>query len=189
MLSGGVPMFVMGDEVRRTQRGNNNAYCQDNDTSWFDWTLPFRHADILRFVKLLIQRRLLRDVEHERRRATLLQILREEEHAWHGVRLNRPDWSRSSHTIVLGGELKEEGISVHIILNAYWESLEFELPVLKEGKENWRRWIDTALDPPNDICDWQEEQVVSGTTYRVGARSVVVLIAGRGRVPSISDEL
>ena len=66
MLSGGVPMFVMGDEVRRSQRGNNNAYCQDNDTSWFDWNLLSKHADVLRFVKLLIERRVLRDVEHER---------------------------------------------------------------------------------------------------------------------------
>jgi len=186
MLSGGVPMFLMGDEVRRTQCGNNNAYCQDNETGWFDWTLAFKHADILRFVKLLIQRRLLRDVEHERRRATLIQILREERHAWHGVKLNQPDWSRFSHTIALGGELKGEGISVHIILNAYWESLEFEIPVLKGGRENWRRWIDTALDSPNDICDWKAEQPVLGTTYRAGARSVVVLIAGNRRMRDVS---
>ena len=77
MLSLGVPMIVMGDEVRRTQRGNNNAYCQDNETSWFDWTLLSKHADVHRFVKLLIARRLLRDVEHERRRVSLNQLLRE----------------------------------------------------------------------------------------------------------------
>ena len=61
MLSLGLPMILMGDEVRRTQHGNNNAYCQDNETSWFDWTLVARHADVHRFVKLLIARRLLRD--------------------------------------------------------------------------------------------------------------------------------
>ena len=77
MLSLGVPMIVMGDEVRRTQRGNNNAYCQDNETSWFDWTLLARHADVHRFVKLLIARRLMRDVEHERRRVSLNQLLRD----------------------------------------------------------------------------------------------------------------
>ena len=77
MLSGGVPMFVMGDEVRRSQRGNNNAYCQDNETSWFDWNLLPKHADVLRFVKLLIERRVMRDVEHERRRLSLQQVLRE----------------------------------------------------------------------------------------------------------------
>ena len=93
MLSLGVPMIVMGDEVRRTQHGNNNAYCQDNETSWFDWTLLARHADVHRFVKLLIARRLMRDVEHERRRMSLNQLLREAKHAWHGVKLNQPDWS------------------------------------------------------------------------------------------------
>ena len=183
MLSGGVPMFVMGDEVKRSQCGNNNAYCQDNETSWFDWNLLSRHADLLRFVKLLIQRRLLRDTEHERRRVTLCQILREEKHAWHGVKLNRPDWSRFSHTIALGGELKGEEILVHIILNAYWQPLEFEIPILKDGKQNWRRWIDTALDPPYEICEWDAEEPVLGRTYRAGARSMVVLIAGNGRVP------
>ena len=55
LLSAGTPMLLMGDEVRRTQRGNNNAYCQDSDISWFDWSLLERHADIHRFVKGLIR--------------------------------------------------------------------------------------------------------------------------------------
>jgi glycogen operon protein len=180
LLSGGVPMFVMGDEVRRSQRGNNNAYCQDNDTSWFDWNLLSKHADVLRFVTLLIERRLIRDVEHERRRLSLSQVLREQEHAWHGVKLNQPDWSPFSHSVAISGALKTEGVLVHFILNAYWEPLEFELPLLKDGTENWWRWIDTALDSPHEICEWNAEQPVLGTTYRAGARSVVVLIAGEG---------
>ncbi len=61
MLSLGLPMILMGDEVRRTQHGNNNAYCQDNETSWFDWTLVAKHADVHRFVRLLNAQRLLRD--------------------------------------------------------------------------------------------------------------------------------
>jgi len=178
MLSGGVPMFVMGDEVRRTQHGNNNAYCQDNETSWFDWSLLSKHADVLRFVKLLIERRLMRDVDHERRRASLSQVLRENKCSWHGVKLNQPDWSSFSHSIAVGGELKGEGLMVHIILNAYWEPLEFELPIVREGRDNWRRWIDTALDPPHEICEWNEEELVLGSTYRAGPRSVVALIAG-----------
>jgi glycogen operon protein len=178
ILSAGVPMFVMGDEVRRSQRGNNNAYCQDNDTSWFDWALLTKHADVLRFVKLLNERRVIRDVEHERLRLTLSQVLREQEHAWHGVKLNQPDWSTSSHAIALGAELKSEGVLVHIIFNAYWEPLNFELPILSDGNDNWRRWIDTALDPPHDIYEWNEEQPILGTRYNAGPRSVVVLIAG-----------
>src|SRR5437867_13051370 len=73
MLSLGVPMILMGDEVRRTQLGNNNAYCQDNDTSWFDWRLVARHADVHRFLKSLIERWLLRDLEHEGERVSLNQ--------------------------------------------------------------------------------------------------------------------
>jgi glycogen operon protein len=66
LLSLGVPMILMGDEVRHPQGGNNNAYCQDNEISWFDWTRVTKHADLLRFVSLLTARRSLRDVEHER---------------------------------------------------------------------------------------------------------------------------
>src|SRR5271170_5658418 len=75
MMSLGVPMILMGDEVRHTQGGNNNAYCQDNEISWLDWTRVARHADVLRFVKLLIERRLLRDMQHERQRVSLTRLL------------------------------------------------------------------------------------------------------------------
>ncbi|MFZ3210982.1 MAG: glycogen debranching protein GlgX [Terriglobales bacterium] len=180
MLSVGVPMFVMGDEVRRSQRGNNNAYCQDSDTSWFDWKLLSEHADVFRFVKLLIERRVMREVEHERRRVPLSQFLREADQAWHGVKLYQPDWSTFSHSVAIGGKLKREGVLAHIILNGYWEPLEFDLPIFKGGTVNWCRWIDTALDPPHEICAWNAEKPVLGTTYRAGARSLVVLIAGQG---------
>jgi len=180
MLSVGVPMFVMGDEVRRSQRGNNNAYCQDSDTSWFDWNLLSEHADVLRFVKLLIELRVMRDVEHERRRVSLSQVPREVKHAWHGVKLNQPDWSPGSHSLAVSVDLKNEGLLMHVILNSYWEALDFELPVVRNGTENWRRWIDTALDPPHEICEWNTAVPVQGGTYRAGARSVVVLIAGEG---------
>jgi isoamylase len=186
MLSGGVPMFVMGDEVRRSQRGNNNPYCQDNDTTWFDWTLLSKHADVLRFVKLLIERRMMRDVEHETLGVSLNQVLREQIHAWHGVKLNQPDWSPFSHSIALSGELKREGVLVYIILNAYWDALDFELPILKGGRGSWRRWIDTALDSPHEICEWNAETAVTSPTYRAAARSVVVLIAGKERIPDVS---
>ncbi len=186
MFSVGVPMFEMGDEVRRSQRGNNNPYCQDNDTTWFDWNLLSRHADLLRFVKLLAQRRVIRDVEHEHQRMSLSQVLREQKHAWHGVKLHQPDWSPCSHSIAISGELKTEGVFVHVILNAYWEPLEFELPEMSGGSKCWQRWIDTALDPPHDICESNAEPVVPGRTYRVGARSVVVLVAPNGPLPDVS---
>jgi len=181
MLSLGVPMLVMGDEARRTQHGNNNAYCRDDETSWFDWTLLTKHADVHRFVRLLIARRLLRDVTHEDMRLTLNQWLRDAKTAWHGVRLFQPDWSDYSHSVAFGAELPKEGLSLHLILNSYWEPLDFELPPVSDGVA-WRRWIDTALDPPQEIVDWQTAPPVPGRTYQAGPRSVVVLFADLGRV-------
>jgi isoamylase len=177
MLSLGVPMFVMGDEVRRTQRGNNNAYCLDDETSWFDWTLLTKHADVHRFARLLIARRLMRGTEAERRRMSLNQLLQEAKHSWHGVKLGQPDWGPRSHSVAFSAQLPLQRLRLHLILNAYWESLEFELPPLSDGNDTWRRWIDTALDPPREIVEWQSSPPILGRTYQAGARSVVVVFA------------
>ena len=155
LMSLGMPMILMGDEVRRTQQGNNNDYCHDDETTWFDWTLLEKHADVHRFVSLLNARRLLRDVKHEHQRVSLNSFLREAKKAWHGVKLLEPDWGDSSHSIALGAELRGEGLLFHLILNAYWEPLEFELPRDSDGHP-WRRWIDTGLDSPHDIVPWQD---------------------------------
>ena len=176
MLSIGMPMLLMGDEVRRTQFGNNNAYCQDNETSWFDWTLLTKHADVHRFITLLNARRLLRDSESERQRVTLNQLLRGTNLVWHGVRLNQPDWGEHSHSIAFTTELRRERVLFHVILNAYWEPLDFELPRLDNAAENpWRRWIDTALDSPHDIVEWAKAEPIHGYNYRADSRSVVML--------------
>jgi isoamylase len=178
LFSLGMPMITMGDEVRRTQRGNNNAYCQDNETSWFDWALISKHADVHRFVRLLIERRLLRDVQPEYQHESLNQLLRESIRAWHGAKLNRPDWTNWSHSVAFSLELKKERQLLHLILNAYWEPLEFELPpVPDEGGGAWRRWIDTALESPDDIVKWQSAPPFTGKAYRAGPRSVAVLYA------------
>jgi isoamylase len=181
LLSLGIPMILMGDEVRRTQSGNNNAYCQDNEISWFDWRLLQKHADVHRFVTLLNDRRLLRDVEREHRRVSLNQMIREANHAWHGVKRGQPDWSDDSHSLAFAAELGAEGLFVYLILNAYWEPLPFELPPMGDGGGPWRRWIDTSLGPPQDIVPWQTAPALSGQTYRAGARSVVVLFGDVGR--------
>jgi isoamylase len=173
MLSLGVPMILMGDEVRRTQGGNNNAYCHDNEMNWFDWSLLERHADVLRFAKLLIARRLLRDVENEQRRVSLSQFIRDSNKAWHGVKLNQPDWGANSHCVAFTAEFRKEKLLFHLILNAYWEALEFELPPTNGGP--WRRWLDTSLPPPEDIVDWQQALAIPDRPYRTGQRSVVVL--------------
>jgi glycogen operon protein len=181
LLSLGLPMFLMGDELRRTQHGNNNAYCQDIETNWFDWSLLVKYADVHRFVKLLIARRLLRDAIPERQRMTLIQLIRDGIKGWHGVKLNQPDWSDHSHSVALSAQLPREALRVHFIFNAYWEPLDFELPRLGMGtRASWRRWIDTFREAPEDIVPWQEAPIIPESTYRAGARSVTVLWTSLG---------
>jgi glycogen operon protein len=174
LVSLGLPMILMGDEVRHTQHGNNNAYCQDNELSWMDWTLVEKHADVHRFVTLLSARRVQREVEAERQRLSLTMLLQQARKAWHGIRLHQPDWSDASHSLALEADLRREGVRVYIILNAYWEPLTFELPKLENGAA-WQRWIDTALESPDDIVPWKLAPTLQGTTYAAEARSVVLL--------------
>jgi glycogen operon protein len=175
-------MISMGDEVRRTQRGNNNAYCQDSEISWFDWTLVDKHADVLRFVRGLNAQRLTRSIEHERQRLSLSQMIREATKSWHGVKVGQPDWGEQSHSLALSAVLRRQGIEAYLILNAYWEPLDFELPAAAGPGGPWRRWIDTSLACPQDIGPWQEGPACSDPVYRTGPRSVVVL--ARGLVPT-----
>jgi isoamylase len=195
MLSLGLPMISMGDEVRRSQHGNNNAYCQDDPTSWLDWTLVSRYADVHRFVCLLNTRRLLRDLKADEQHLTLNQLLQRAKVIFHGVKLGQPDWGDSSHSLGVSAEIPSDNLLFYTILNAYWESLDFELPAVDNGGGSWRRFIDTGLDSPNDIVEWQTAPwstlcvhcpTVTGRTYRALARSVVVLFAplGNGASPN-----
>lgn len=176
LLALGMPMFLMGDEFRRTQDGNNNAYAQDNEANWLDWSLLAKHRDVHRFVKLLTARRLMRDIEPERRRMPLAELIRRGTIGWHGVRLNQPDWSYDSHSIALSAELPKESLHVYFIFNGYSEPLDFDLPLSSRGHNGpWRRWIDTFREAPDDIVDWAAARFISERKYRVGSRSTVVL--------------
>jgi len=186
LLAAGTPMLLMGDEVRRTQRGNNNAYCQDSDISWFDWSLLERHGDIHRFVKALNRFRQRRDVVVEGAGLSLNQLLRRARIEWHGVALNRPDWSDHSHSLAFTLRSLRARYLLHGILNAYWEPLTFELPpVAAERQQAWRRCIDTGLESPDDICPWETAPVVSQATYVVQPRSVVLLALALEGPPAV----
>jgi glycogen operon protein len=178
LLATGTPMLLMGDEVRRTQGGNNNGYCQNNEISWFNWTLLEKHADVHRFVKALIAVRMNRDLPVERLDMTLNELLRRQPVLWHGVKLNAPDWGHESHTLAATVPLLGYVLSMHLIVNAYWEPLEFEIPALEAG--SWRRCIDTYLDPPDDICSWAQAPSLQSLTYRAQPRSLVMLLASPG---------
>ena len=176
LLSVGTPMLLMGDEVRRTQRGNNNAYCQDNDITWYDWSLLEKHADIHRFVKTLIEIR-RRQTESVLPNLTLNQLLARARIQCHGTSLNEPDWSNQSHSLALAASSVAADLDLYLILNAYWEPLRFEVPRVYEHElRPWRRWLDTFLEPPDDICLFSNAPPIDGSSYLVQPRSIVALV-------------
>ena len=177
LLAIGTPMLLMGDEVRRSQGGNNNGYCQDNETSWFDWRLVEKHADIHHFTKKMITLRMNRDLPGDRLDITLSELLCQQPIDWHSVKLNAPDWADHSHTVAATVPLLGYRLLLHLILNAYWEPLEFELPLLGNAQGPWRRCIDTYLASPEDICDLASAPPLEGRVYRAQPRSVVLLVA------------
>jgi glycogen operon protein len=178
LLAIGTPMLSMGDEVRRSQQGNNNAYCQDNEISWLDWTWLEKYPDVHRFVKELIAIRLQPPYQGYPEHPTLNEIFARLEIKFHGVRLNQQGWGDEDHSLAVSIWDPEGGVFCHFILNAYWESLEFELPSLEEGEQrSWYRWLDTNLGTPDDISPWAEALKVPGSTYLAQPHSVVGLVA------------
>lgn len=184
MVSQGVPMFVAGDEIRRTQQGNNNAYCQDSAISWFDWQLAEKNRDMFRFFKQVIA---FRKSHRTLRRTSFFTGATNQrglpDIAWHGCLLYPPDWNDANATALsftMGGFPDKDGsgdTDVHVMMNMHWQDLTFELP--KVAGRQWYRVIDTATDSPNDIADnvVKPDALIRWSTYQVKNRSVVVLIS------------
>ncbi len=188
LLSQGTPMLLMGDEVRRSQRGNNNAYCQNNELSWFDWASVEREAGLVRFVRGLLSFTATFDPFLERNfwaeaapgawgpgpsaaapaGPTVIE--------WHGVRLHRPDYGYESHSLAYTLYWADRSRRLHVMLNAYWEPLVFELPPLP-ARYRWRRIVDTSLEAPEDYATPEHAARIEADHYRCEARSVVVLLA------------
>ena len=210
MLSFGMPMLLMGDEVRRTQDGNNNAYCQDGEISWFDWSAVEREAGLLRFVQELTRgRRRIHSLFGSSDGLSLAEFLQAADVRFGGVRADDPDTSTDSHSIAI----TMSGVpgTLHLVLNAYWEALDFELPSVDAGSATggraaavpaagspgsparpadhdagfpagWRVLVDTSLASPDDVRQFAGAPAVDGPAYRVGPRSVV-LLARPGSAP------
>ncbi len=184
-LSQGVPMLLGGDECLRTQQGNNNAWCQDNDISWIDWRCHTEDADFLRFVKMLIA---LRHRHPALRRRQFLRGAGPDGNLtpdilWHGVEPFNPDFSPSSCTVAfsLNGNLtgREPDRDFYVACNAWREPISFRVAPPPSGRP-WRRVIDTALLSPFDILGLDEgPPVAARTPYVVQAHSMVVLITER----------
>jgi isoamylase len=172
LLANGIPMFAAGDEFLRTQRGNNNPYNQDNETTWLDWSRMDLYADVFRFFQLMIT---FRKTHPSLSRAHFWR----DEVRWYGVGPS-VDLSFESHSLAYCLHGASQGdCDIYVMINAYHEPLNFEI---QEGSfGGWRRAIDTGLDSPHDIADPGQEAPVSSRRYRVLARSVVVLIGTEGR--------
>lgn len=174
LLSLGVPMLLMGDEVRRTQHGNNNGYCQDNELSWFDWSLCMRHADLHEFVRKLVRFRRELSIFHDGHGLSLIELLQYARIEWHGVELFSPDRHDDSRSLALTFRGASE--SFHVMVNFYWEPLNFALPPSpRRSSTGWRRVLDTALPAPDDFCMLEDAPQVVGERYRVAPRTVVLL--------------
>jgi glycogen operon protein len=176
LLSRGVPMFVAGDEIRRSQKGNNNAYCQDNQISWFDWTLAHKHSELLRFCRSMIR---FRKAHAAVRRGQFFNGAVNErglqDVSWHGTKLNLPGWSdRGARALAMTLAGFDGDSDLHVIFNMFWDELDFELPVVP-GR-HWCLAVDTAQPSPHDIADPGSEPEVPGNTHPVEGRSIVVLV-------------
>jgi glycogen operon protein len=173
LMAQGTPMLSMGDEVRRTQRGNNNAYCQDNELSWFDWSLVEQEQDLLRFVKELIQFNMTSEYLQEAffwdGRKTTIQ--------WHGTEPGLPDWGEDSHAIAFSLMNPDYDHVVYCAMNAYWEDLDFQLPPPDHAQGTcWHLLVNTAMESPNDIFSRNDALPLPHSAFEVKARSVAVMI-------------
>ncbi|MEM6699652.1 MAG: alpha-amylase family glycosyl hydrolase, partial [Bacteroidota bacterium] len=174
LLSQGTPMLSMGDEVRRTQHGNNNAYCQDNEISWFDWDLVEKNKGLLNFVQKLNKFNLQTEFFQE---GSFWNVPDEvdTEFSLHGTILNNVNWSKDAHAISYTLYNPTYQKALHVMINSYLKGLSFELPELTNSK--WRLVINTKNPSPKDIYVGRKGPLLRAKKYRVAARSVVVLMA------------
>ncbi len=169
-ISRGIPMLLGGDEFRRSQRGNNNAYCQDNETSWVDWTLLRRNQEIHRFARgMLALRRAHPVLRHE-------AFYREQDIDWFNAAGKTPDWADARQQCLACRVRGQGGSDLYLMFNAATEAVIFNLPRLPQS--SWRLAADTARTPPNDIREPGEETALrDAARCGVEARSSVMLVA------------
>jgi glycogen operon protein len=182
LLSQGVPMLLMGDEMGRTQRGNNNTYCQDNELNWLDWRLLDANAELFAFVKHCIALRMahpaLRSSEHLDHCHGPESVML----SWHGTQAWHADWSGTTRTLafLLHGRPPLAGMQgldyIYVALNMDGEAHWFELPRLTPGM-SWHVSVNTGVSPPGDKwCLGAEPALAEQAGILVGDRSVVVLV-------------
>jgi glycogen operon protein len=184
LVSQGVPMILMGDEVGRTQDGNNNTYCHDSPLNWFDWTLVDTNAELLRFVTRCIAFRhahpVLRGRHHPRNADYVGSGW--PDISWHGEQPWAPDWSPGSRRLAFmlcgghawGGTAVDSDI--YVAMNMHWDAATFVVPRPRH-EANWRVFANTGATAPDDVFAPGGEPMLPHDRILVGARSVVVLVS------------
>ncbi len=184
-VSQGVPMLLAGDEFRRTQRGNNNAYCQDNEISWIDWTFLEKNMEIFRFCKNIIRFRMEHIILRKKGffSGTMIDGFSSADIEWYGPDGNAPDWSENSRQIACGisGEYAvhkngESDNDIYMAFNAGDRDLEFLVPSAPSGR-SWRVAVDTAKDAPDDIYENGKEPAMDNDKLRLEHHSMIILLA------------
>jgi glycogen operon protein len=172
LLSQGVPMITAGDEFLRSQRGNNNAYCQDNDVSWLDWSLSPAARAMLRFTRELVH---LRKRHPSLRRTRFLNGKSAHQSAevhWYGETLHEPNWQDALACVLcfmLPGVTPQEP-ALHVMINM--ASKARHLPLPEAAARNWRRIVDTTLVAPDDVVP--SGVPVRGSRYVLGPHGIAV---------------
>jgi glycogen operon protein len=186
MLSQGVPMLVSGDEACRTQRGNNNAYCQDNDISWFDWRLIDKHAGLVRFVQALIRFR--RQQPTVRRKSYLTGLPVDgrmiPDVSWYSAGGTHLEWGQNELAMIAYiaapsrvDDPEERGRDIVMMFNSTGQARDFTMPDVGRGMR-WNLFIDTAAEPPADIYpDLNGPMPINGRLVNLSHHALKVFVS------------
>jgi isoamylase len=171
LISRGVPMLLGGDEIRRKQDGNNNAYCQDNETSWYDWSYLDKHKEILRFTRGMIAFRNAHPILSRE------QFYTDAEIHWFGPQGRLPDWADPKQKQFACLINEDEQGALYLMFNAGTDAIDFGLPSVSP-EARWHLAVDTAHDAPQDLFDAGDEPLCADQqTYRLNPRSSAILVA------------
>lgn len=174
-------MLLMGDEVGRTQDGNNNSYCHDNELSWLDWNAAAKEPDLLRFFSKLIAFRHAHPVLRGDRFFAHRDYVGsgKPDISFHGTRVGQPDFGGLSRCLAFqlcGRHASPQDNDIYVAINSYWDALPFQLPPAREQSQ-WRVAINTSMTSPNDIFEGDSGPRVEAGEVIAGGRSIIVLIA------------
>lgn len=176
MLSQGVPMLLAGDEVMRSQQGNNNTYCQNNELNWFDWALLKKNQEMFCFTKGMISLRKRHPALMQRHflDGAVNDISGIQDITWHGLQLNEPQWSDASSRVLAYtlSRVEAEEEDLHVIFNMSEKTILMELPILKQRV--WYLAADTANSISQDIIEPDQQQPITEKNIEVSSYSIVI---------------